>query len=152
MKRVEEKEIFRLVIKRRALESALESARSTFPAEFIGLFRGEEKTGRGTGGGVKTARLTELIIPPLAQYGDGFSTYSDIFLPLNTRELASFHSHPHPPAAPSRADLNFFSRSSRYHFIACPPFDWRVLAGDGAPCVRAFDSRGNAIAFEVIEK
>ena len=151
MKRGEEKEIFRLVIKRRALESALESARSTFPAEFIGLFRGEEKTGRN---GVKTARLTQLIIPPLAQYGDGFSTYSDIFLPLNTRELASFHSHPHPPASPSRADLNFFSRSSRYHFIACPPFDWRAgaRAADGSPCVRAFDSRGNALAFEVLEK
>ena len=120
-----------LVITRRALESALESARATFPNEFIGLFRGREtRTKKGVKGA--EARLTELIIAPLSEYGEGFSSYSDVFLPMHMGALASFHSHPAPPAAPSRGDLHFFSRKGRYHFIACPPFDWRAPASGGS--------------------
>jgi proteasome lid subunit RPN8/RPN11 len=130
-----------LFITRRALESALESSRATFPNEFIGLFRGTEKEKNG----VKTARLTELIIAPLSEYGEGFSSFSDIFIPMHTGAIASFHSHPHAPAAPSRGDLHFFSRKGRYHFIACPPFDWRVKDS-----VRVFDSRGKELEFKVV--
>ena len=150
MKTAEEKEKFRLVITRRAFESALESSRATFPDEFIGLFRGEEKVNEKNG--LKTAKLVELIIAPFSEYGEGFSSYSDIFLPMHTGELASFHSHPHPPAAPSRADLQFFSRKGRFHFIACPPFDWHAISTDGNRCVRAFDSSGNELEFEVVSR
>jgi proteasome lid subunit RPN8/RPN11 len=135
-----------LSITKRALESALESSRATFPSEFIGLFRGSEKTVRG----VATAKLDELIIAPFSEYGEGFSSYSDVFLPMHTRALATFHSHPSAPAAPSRGDLHFFARKGRFHFIACPPFDWRLKASDGRNCVRAFDSRGKEVAFKVV--
>jgi len=146
------KDAVKLVITKRAFESALESSRATFPNEFIGLFRGKEKTVKG----LKTVRLSELIIAPFSDYGDGYSTFSDIFLPLHIDALASFHSHPRPPAAPSRGDLHFFSRKGKYHFIACPPFDWRASAsgsgGRGERCVRAFDSRGSELDFQVVDK
>ncbi|MFH0973167.1 MAG: Mov34/MPN/PAD-1 family protein [Candidatus Micrarchaeota archaeon] len=149
-------EKIRLVITRRALESALESSRSVYPNEFIGLFRGKEKESGGRRGegkrseserSGKTVKLTELIIAPLSEYGEGFSSYSDIFLPMHLNALASFHSHPHPPAEPSRGDLHFFSRKGKVHFIVCPPFD--VAAKES---VRAFDSAGNELAFEVAER
>jgi len=145
-------EKFRLVITRRALESALASSQATFPSEFIGLFRGTETRKETRNGALLKAKLDELIIAPFSEYGEGFSSYSDIFLPMHTGEIASFHSHPHPPAAPSRADLAFFSRKGRFHFIACPPFDWRALGEDGKRCVRAFDSQGVEIEFEVVFK
>ncbi|MEM0475458.1 MAG: Mov34/MPN/PAD-1 family protein [Candidatus Norongarragalinales archaeon] len=144
MKTTDEKIL--LVITKRALESALESSRAVFPSEFIGLFRGREtRTNRGT-----SVKLDELIIAPLSEYGEGFSSYSDVFLPLHLQAIATFHSHTAPPAVPSKGDLHFFSRKGKFHFIACPPFDWRVLAADYAPCVRAFNSRGSELEFRVV--
>ncbi len=133
----------RLVITKRAIESALESSRATFPNEFIGLFRGKETESEGR----KTVKLDTLIIAPLSEYGEGFSSYSDVFLPMHLNALASFHSHPRPPAEPSRGDLHFFSRKGRFHFIACPPFALNAKAS-----VRAFDSAGNELDFEVAER
>jgi len=119
-------------IRRAALESALEAANNTYPDEFIGIFRGKKEE--------DGASLTELIIAPFSTYGDGFSSYSDYHIPANVGALASSHSHPHPPALPSKGDLQFFSRSLPFHIISCPPFD-------GA---NAFDSRGKKIALEVV--
>ncbi|MFH0834782.1 MAG: Mov34/MPN/PAD-1 family protein [Candidatus Micrarchaeota archaeon] len=119
-------------IKRAALESALEAAKHTYPDEFIGIFRGKtEKNG---------ALLTALIIAPFSTYGDGFSSYSDYHIPANIGALASFHSHPYPPALPSRGDLQFFSRSLPFHLIACPPFE----------SANAFDSTGKKASLELV--
>lgn len=127
-----------LKIKVVALESALEGARNVFPNEFIGFFRGEEKENEG-------ALLTELVLAPLSDYGDGYSSLSpfhDWITPHAMHFIASFHSHPHPPARPSKADIAFFSRAAKYHFIACPPFSEKNT--------RAFDANGKEIEFKVV--
>lgn len=127
-----------LRITEKALESALQGAREVFPREFIAFFRGtEEENGSVT--------LNELVLAPLSEYGDGYSALSpfhDWIAPHNLGALASFHSHPHPPARPSRADLSFFSRTAHYHFIACPPFTFGS--------VKAFDGKGNEEKFVLV--
>lgn len=122
-------------IRRQALLSALHGAKELYPDEFIALFRGEEKDGQLT--------LTELIIPPFSHGDEDSSSYSPYFIPANSSEKASFHSHPDPDTAyPSDEDLYYFSHSGSYHFIACHPY--------GLKDVNCFDAHGNQTAFEVI--
>ena len=101
----------KIVIKREALASALLASRNVFPREFIGLLRKNEK-------GV----LTELIIPPLSEYGIDSSAFSELHLPLDSTLAASFHSHPGWSNLPSEQDLHFFSRAYGAHFISCRPY------------------------------
>lgn len=121
-------------ITKNAFFSVLEGAKNVFPDEFIALIRGEESESMVT--------LYEVIIPPLSEYAPTHSSFSQWHLPANLKELASFHSHPTPPALPSRADLHFFPRTARYHFISCPPFSEKST--------RVFDSRGKELKFELV--
>ncbi|MBI4361227.1 hypothetical protein HY572_05650 [Candidatus Micrarchaeota archaeon] len=122
-------------IKRQALLSALQGAKELYPDEFIALFRGEEQRGHLV--------LTELIIPPFAHGDEDSSSYSPYFIPANSSEKASFHSHPDPDTAyPSDEDLYYFSHSGGFHFIACHPFELKDVNG--------FDALGKQVAFEVI--
>ncbi|MFH0835693.1 MAG: Mov34/MPN/PAD-1 family protein [Candidatus Micrarchaeota archaeon] len=126
-----------LKITRRALLSALQGAKENYPSEFICLLRGDEKNGE--------ALLYDVILPPLAQGNRNSSSYSPWFIPANSNELASFHSHPSPNSAyPSRADLEHFSRTQKYHFIGCYPY--RVTD------VNAFDSSGRPVEFKVVKE
>lgn len=100
----------KILIKRSALASALLASRNVFPREFICLFR---KDGKGV--------LSELIIPPLSDYGEDSSAFSEWHLPLDSSLAASFHSHPGWSNLPSEEDLQFFSAHYQSHFIACRP-------------------------------
>lgn len=123
-------------IKKNALLSALQGSKNMHPDEFIALFRGEiQKDG--------TLVLTELILPPLAHGDEDSSSYSPYFIPANTREKASFHSHPDPDTAyPSDEDLYFFSKESGIHFIACWPFRLQD--------VNCFDAAGKPVPFSLV--
>ncbi len=127
---------FMLYIRRPALQSALQGAKNTHADEFIGLFRGQDDG--------KDVLLTELIIPPFSTYDADSSSYSPYFIPANSSEKASFHSHPDPDTSyPSDEDLHFFSRSGSVHFIASYPF----RLSD----VRAFDASGKRIRFYLVD-
>jgi len=121
-------------ITKTAFFSVLEGAKNVFPNEFVALIRGEEKE--------REVLLTEVIIPPLSEYAPTHSSFSQWLLPANLKELASFHSHPTPPALPSKTDLLFFSRTARYHFISCPPFSEKST--------RVFNSLGKKLKFELV--
>ena len=124
-----------LKIKRTALESALQGARETHPQEFICLLRGDKKG--------EDWVIEEVIIPPFSVYDRTSSSYSPWFIPANSSEIASFHSHPSPNTAyPSRQDLVHFSQAQRFHFIACYPYR--------AQDANAFDSKGKKIGFTVV--
>ncbi len=142
-------------IKKNALLSALEGAKNMHPDEFIALFRGEERSNPSgkTKATDKTKDekidrtpdllLTDLIIPPFATGDEDSSSYSPYFIPANSREKASFHSHPDPDTAyPSDEDLYYFSKESGIHFIACYPFRLQDVA--------CFDYAGNVIPFKII--
>jgi proteasome lid subunit RPN8/RPN11 len=125
-----------LKIRKNALLSALQGAKELYPNEFIALFRGEDLP---TGG----VLLTELIIPPLSHGDSNSSSYSPYFIPANSLEKASFHSHPHPGTAfPSKEDKYYFSSTGGVHFIACPPFEIKD--------VNCFNANGNRIQFKVV--
>ncbi|MGB9576981.1 MAG: Mov34/MPN/PAD-1 family protein [Candidatus Micrarchaeia archaeon] len=122
-----------VIVRWKALLSALEASKHTFPDEFIGLFRGTEKKG--------VLRLNELIIPPFSTYHEDWAGYSPWFLPPKMDCLASFHSHTRGPALPSREDLRNFAGMGRAHFISVPPF-----TPESTNC---FDSTGRKIVFEL---
>ncbi|MFH1779594.1 MAG: Mov34/MPN/PAD-1 family protein [Candidatus Micrarchaeota archaeon] len=124
-----------LEIKKNALLSALQGAKETHPNEFVCLLRGEKTSNDWL--------LTEVIITPFANYDKTSSSYSSYFIPANNNEAASFHSHPMPNSSrPSKQDLNFFSRTARFHFIASYPYEIND--------VKAFDSTGKEIEFQVV--
>ncbi len=146
-----------LKIQKRALLSALQGAREMHPDEFIALFRGEEiqvQTGKRPGKGAANPNerepndtpdllLTELILPPLAQGDEESSSFNPYFIPANSSEKASFHSHPDPDTAyPSDTDLHYFDREGGVHFIACYPF--RIQD------TNCFDASGRKVNFKIV--
>ncbi|MDP2718055.1 MAG: Mov34/MPN/PAD-1 family protein [Candidatus Micrarchaeota archaeon] len=125
-----------IFIQKRALLSALHGAKEMHPDEFIALFRGEDQPDG-------SILLTELIIPPLATGDEESSSFNPYFIPANSSEKASFHSHPDPGTAyPSDTDLHYFNREGGHHFIAAPPF--RIQD------TNCYDASGKKVAFKVV--
>ncbi len=125
-------------IRKNALLSALQGSKNMHPDEFIALFRGQDDDAAPGG-----LLLTELVIPPLAQGDEDSSSYNPYFIPANSREKASFHSHPDPDTAyPSDEDLFYMARSGGVHFIACYPFRLQDVA--------CFDADGRPMRFQIV--
>jgi len=121
-------------VTRNALESALQGARESHPNEFVALFDGSRDS--------KGVALDSLVIPPLA-HGDSYSSsFQPWFLPASSLGLASFHSHPSRSNKPSSQDLDFFSRTRRWHFIARYPYTVEDVA--------AYDADGTPVGFTIV--
>jgi proteasome lid subunit RPN8/RPN11 len=99
-------------VSRRLLETILENARTVYPREIILLLRGKAKKGR--------VEITDIIIPPLATRGRGFSSFPTHMLPMDFSLIGSVHSHPSGNATPSVEDLNHFF--GRVMMIVAYPF------------------------------
>jgi proteasome lid subunit RPN8/RPN11 len=80
------------------LNSILESARAAYPRETILLLRGTVKEDR--------LEVADLVIPPLATYGSGFSSFPSQMLPVDFSLIGTAHSHPSGVIRPSVEDLN----------------------------------------------
>jgi len=87
-----------VVISRRLLDAIFENAKAVYPRETILLLRGKVKKNR--------IEITDLIIPPLAVRGRGFSSFSPYMLPMDFSLVGSVHSHPSGVVSPSVEDLN----------------------------------------------
>jgi len=87
-----------VVMSRNLLEAIFENASSVYPRETILLLRG--KTSR------EKIQITDIIIPPLATHGQGFSGFPTYMLPMDFSLIGSVHSHPSGITMPSVADLN----------------------------------------------
>jgi proteasome lid subunit RPN8/RPN11 len=85
-------------IKYSIFNSILESARASYPREAILLLRGKARKGR--------IEVNDLVIPPLATQGRGFSSFPAYMLPMDFSLIGTVHSHPSGVAKPSVADLN----------------------------------------------
>lgn len=83
------------------LEMILEGARRLYPRETIVLLRGNKKK-------KDTIRISELVIPPLADYGRGFAQIRLHMLPIDFSIVGTAHSHPSGNLSPSPADLNHY--------------------------------------------
>jgi proteasome lid subunit RPN8/RPN11 len=80
------------------LVMVLQSARTLHPKETIFLLRGKAAK--------NSMIISELIIPPAATYGRGFSTIPMHMLPMDFSIVGTIHSHPSGNLTPSSTDLN----------------------------------------------
>jgi proteasome lid subunit RPN8/RPN11 len=85
---------------RTVANSVLSYAMDAYPKEAILLLRGRA--------GKDGVWITEVVIPPLATHGRGFSGFSSIMLPMDLSVMGVSHSHPSGVLKPSIHDLNHF--------------------------------------------
>lgn len=82
------------------LQTIFEGARHLYPRETILLLRGKKKK--------NVITISELVVPPLADYGQGFAQIRLHMLPIDFSIVGTAHSHPSGNFSPSPADLNHF--------------------------------------------
>jgi proteasome lid subunit RPN8/RPN11 len=82
------------------LHTIFEAAKSVYPRETILLLRGEKKK--------DLIVVKDLVVPPLANYGRGFSSIRLHMLPMDFSIVGTAHSHPSGNPMPSHTDLNHF--------------------------------------------
>ena len=111
-------------ITRRALDSALASARSAYPNEFGGVLRADPP---GT--------ISELLLVPGGTAGRRHANFHLYMLPADLTVVGTVHSHPSGALHPSGMDLRLFRNWGRRHLIVGAPYDpgcWRAYDGNGA--------------------
>jgi proteasome lid subunit RPN8/RPN11 len=114
-------------------DSILSYSLDAYPREGILLLRGKaDKNG---------ILISEIVIPPLATHGRGFSGFSNIMLPMDLRVIGIAHSHPSGALHPSIHDLNHFY--GRIMVIAAYPFESYDNIG-------VFNNRGDRLHHEVV--
>lgn len=87
-------------IDKELLEAIFEGARRLYPRETILLLRGRKNK--------KSVEISDLLVPPLAKYGRGFSSLPLHMLPMDFSIVGTAHSHPSGNLTPSHTDLNHF--------------------------------------------
>ncbi len=88
----------RVVLRKELLDMILEGARRLHPKESIVLLRGKISK--------DTVTVSDVLIPPLATYGKGFSSFSTHMLPMDFSIIGIAHSHPSGSLEPSVEDQN----------------------------------------------
>lgn len=82
------------------LQTIFQGAKNLHPRETILLLRGTKKK--------DLIAVTELVVPPLANYGRGFANVRLHMLPMDFSIVGTAHSHPSGNLMPSHTDLNHF--------------------------------------------
>jgi proteasome lid subunit RPN8/RPN11 len=111
-------------IRQELLSLLLEMGRNSHPNEFVSLLRERE--------GI----IEEMTMLPGTVAGEDSASLLFDMMPLDTHLAGSAHSHPNGVLRPSRADVNFFPRTGRYHLIIGYPYresDWQCFTADGNP-------------------
>lgn len=112
-------------IRKDTLRLLLQMGRDAHPNEFIAVLTERECV------------IDEVnLLPGTVLREDSASLFYDM-MPLSTHVAGSCHSHPNGVLLPSDADIRFFPRTGRYHFIIGYPYrerDWRCFSADGEPC------------------
>ena len=114
-------------------DSVLSSALGAYRREAILLLRGKVEN--------EGILVNDVLIPPLATHGRGFSDFRGIMLPMDLRVVGVAHSHPSGALRPSTHDLNHFY--GRIMVITAHPFQ---SYGD----IGVFNSHGERIRHEVV--
>ena len=106
-------------ISQELLQAIFEGARRLYPKETILLLRGEKKK--------NLIKISELVVPPLATYGRGFTSIPLHMLPIDFSIVGTVHSHPSGNLTPSVTDLNHFFGSILL-IVGFPYADQRNIA------------------------
>lgn len=107
------------------IDALNESAKSTYPDEFICLHRAHD--------GI----IDEIVMLPGTIFGDSHSVIMDWMDPVDFERTGSAHSHPGFSAEASDEDKESFGHMGGVHFITCQPYDRQSW--------RAYDSSGDEI-------
>jgi proteasome lid subunit RPN8/RPN11 len=118
------------IIKKKALQMILESAKSSYPNEFGALLRAEE------------GEISELILLPGTISGNSQAIFQLYMRPIDFSIVGSAHSHPSGNYSPSEADLDFFRSTGSVHVIVGYPYTMRTWA--------AYNVLGERIKLEVL--
>ena len=102
-----------VVIDRSIVDSILTFAKIQYPREGILLLRGTRNKDE--------IHINEVVVPPLAVRGHGFSAFPLHMLPMDLSLMGTAHSHPSGVLRPSTGDLNSFY--GRILVITAYPFD-----------------------------
>jgi proteasome lid subunit RPN8/RPN11 len=114
-------------------DSILSAALSAYPKEAILLLRGKLKD--------DVILINDILIPPLATHGRGFSDFRGVMLPMDLRLVGVAHSHPSGALWPSTQDLNHFY--GRIMVLTAYPF--RSYADIGV-----FNNNGERLLHEIV--
>jgi proteasome lid subunit RPN8/RPN11 len=114
-------------------DSILSYAIDAYPREGILLLRGKAEKDE--------ILINDVLIPPLATHGRGFSSFPSIMLPMDLSLMGISHSHPSGSLQPSNQDLNHFY--GRIMVITAYPFQSYSDIG-------AFNSQGDRLPHEVL--
>ena len=120
---------------RAVADSILSYSLSTYPREGILLLRGKKER--------DAIIVNEIVVPPLATHGVGFSAFPSYMLPADLRVMGVSHSHPSGSQQPSVHDLNHFY--GRIMVIAAYPFQSYSDIG-------VFDKDGNRLRWQLISE
>lgn len=114
-------------------DSILSYSIHAHPKEGILLLRGKTEK--------DNVLITEVLIPPLATHGRGFSGFSSFMLPMDLSVIGISHSHPSGALRPSIHDLNHFY--GKIMVIAAFPYESYNDIG-------VFNSHGDRLQHEVL--
>ena len=111
----------------------LSHALDMYPREGILLLRGRKERDE--------ILINEIVVPPLATHGLGFSGFPSYMLPMDLRVMGVSHSHPSGNPQPSVHDLNHFY--GRIMVIVAYPFQ-------SYNDVAVFDKDGSRLRWQLI--
>lgn len=124
--------ITKVAMQKDMFEMILEGARRLHPRETILLLRGKTKR--------DVLNVEEVLIPPLATHGRGFSAFPTHMLPMDFSIIGSAHSHPSGNPKPSVGDLNY----SMGKIILIVAFPYR-----GKDNAAVYDREGKELTLEL---
>ncbi|MGA2626521.1 MAG: Mov34/MPN/PAD-1 family protein [Candidatus Bathyarchaeia archaeon] len=119
--------------RRTVADSILSYSIHAYPKEGILLLRGKASKDE--------VLITDVLIPPLATHGRGFSGFSSFMLPMDLSVIGISHSHPSGALRPSIHDLNHFY--GKIMVIAAYPYESYNNIG-------VFNSHGDKLPHEVL--
>lgn len=123
----------KILINRSVVDSILTYMKIQHPREGILLLRGITEKDK--------IHAKEVVIPPFAVHGNGFSTFPLHMLPIDMSILGTAHSHPSGVIQPSIGDLNYFY--SKIMIIAGYPYD-------SEDQLAVYDRDGKSLKYEII--
>jgi proteasome lid subunit RPN8/RPN11 len=116
------------------VEGILAHSRDVHPKEIMLLLRGEHDNNSND------FRINEVVIPPSAIHGSGFSTFQPHMLPFDLSILGTVHSHPSGALRPSTHDLNHFY--GRIMMIVAYPYS-------SIEDIAIYDGKGRTVPFKI---
>ena len=120
-----------LKVKKELMEGLLVYSRDMHPREIILLLRGKVR---------EDTEVDEVIIPPSAIHGQGFSVFQPYMIPFDPSILGIVHSHPSGALKPSVYDLNHFY--GRIMMIVAYPYQ-------SVADIAIFNGKGQEISFTI---